>query len=53
MALQMHLAVQGGFASRMGARDRLAVRMVAEMLAVEVFFEVITTRESLQTISCR
>lgn len=37
----------------MGAQDGLAVRMVAEMLAVEVFFEVATTRESFQAISIR
>ncbi len=53
MILQMHCAVQGSIAPGMGTYDRLTVRMVAEMLAMEVLFEVAATRESLQAISCR
>jgi hypothetical protein len=53
MVLQMHFVVQGHIAPRMGIYDRLTVRIVAEMLAMEVLFEVATTRESFQAISCR
>jgi hypothetical protein len=38
MVLQISFAVQDDIATGMGARDRLAVRIVAEMLAIEVCF---------------
>lgn len=50
MILQVYLAVQGDFISRIGARDPLAVRIVAEILMVEVFFKIAATRKSLQAI---
>lgn len=53
MVLQVHFACQGHVAPGMVTHDRLTVRMVAEMLAMEVLFEVATTRKSLQAISCR
>lgn len=37
----------------MGARDRLTVWVVAEMLALKMLFEVAATRESLLAISGR
>ncbi len=53
MVLQMHFAVQGNVAPGMGTYDRLTVRIVAEMLAMEVLLEVTARRESLQAISGR
>ena len=53
MILQKHCAVQDHVAPGMGARDWLTVWMVAEMLAMEVLFEVAASRESLQAIGGR
>jgi len=53
MVLQMHFVCQDSFTLGMGTCDRLTVQMVAEMLAMEVLFEVVTTGESFQAISCR
>ncbi len=40
MILQVHFAFQGSFAPRMRAYDRLSVRMMAEVLPMEVLFQV-------------
>ncbi len=40
VVLQMLCAIQADVAPRMGARDRLTVRMVAKMLAIEMLLEV-------------
>ena len=48
MVLQMLCAIQADVAPRMGARDRLTVRMVAKMLAMEMLLEVAARRECLQ-----
>ena len=53
MILQKHCTVQDHVAPRMGARDWLTIRMVAEMLAMEVLFEVAASRESFQAITDR
>lgn len=53
MVLQVHCAVQDHVAPGVWARDRLTVGMVAEVLAMEVLFEVAATCESLQAISYR
>jgi len=53
MALQMHFASQGNVAPGMGTHDRLTVRIVAEMLAMEVLLKVAATGESPQAINCR
>jgi len=47
MVLQMHFIVQGHVVPGMGTYDRLTVQIVAEVLAMEVLFEVATTGESL------
>jgi len=49
----MHCDIQEDVVPKMGAHDRLPVRMVAEMLTVEVLFKVAATRESLQAIGSR
>lgn len=48
MILQLHCADQNNVAPWVGTRDRLTVRMVTEMLAVEVLLEVAATGERLQ-----
>ncbi|KAI4089535.1 MAG: hypothetical protein L6R37_008028, partial [Teloschistes peruensis] len=53
MTLQMHCAVQDHVAPGIGARDRLTVGMVAEMLAMKMLLEVAASRECLQAISGR
>ena len=53
MILQVHCAVQGSVATGMRTRNRLVVRMVAEVLALEVLLEIAATSESLQAIRCR
>lgn len=45
--LQIHCAIQEDVAPRIEAHDWLTVRIMAEMLTVEVLFEVAATRESL------
>ena len=51
MVLQMRFASQFDVAPGMGARGWLIFWMVAEMLAMEVLFEVAASRESLQAIT--
>ena len=51
MVLQMHCAVQDHVALGMEARNWLTIRMVAEMLTMEVLLEVAARRESLQPVS--
>jgi len=53
MILEVHFSCQGNVAPGIGACYRLTVRMVAEMLAMEVLFEVAVTGESPQAFSCR
>ena len=53
MVLQMHFARQCDVGPWMGARDWMIVKMVAEMLAMEVLLEVAGSRESLQAITGR
>ena len=51
MVLQMHFASQFDIAPGMGARNGLTLWMVAEMIAMEVPFEVAANRESFQAIT--
>ena len=53
MILQVHCVVQGNVATGMRTRNRLMVRIVAEVLAMEVLLKVAATSESLQAIRCR
>lgn len=53
MILQIHCAVEDHVAPGVGARNRLTVRMMAEMLAMEILLEIAVTRESLQANSIR
>lgn len=53
MVLHMHFAVQALVALGMRAHDRLTVRIVAQMFAMEVLFEVAATGKGFQAISCR
>ena len=53
MILQILYAVQDHAAPGMGTHDKLTVRMVAKMLAMEVLLEVAASRESLQAITGR
>ncbi len=53
IVLQIHFAVEGSVAPGIGVYDRLIIRMVAEILAIEVHFEVAATSESFQASSCR
>ncbi len=52
MILQVHYAFQGSFAPGMRTRNRLMVRMVAEMLTMEMLLQVAAAGKSLQAISC-
>ena len=47
---QMHCPIQDQVASGMGTGNRLTVRMVAKMLAMEVLLEVAARRGGLQLI---
>jgi len=47
MILQVHFLCQGSFALGMGTCDGLMVRMVAEVLTMEMLLQVAATRESL------
>ena len=51
MILQIHCAVEDHVAPGVGARNRLTVWMMAEMLAIEVLLEIAATPESLQANS--
>jgi len=53
MILQVHFSCQGSFAPGMRTRNRLMVRMVAEMLTMEMLLQVAAAGESFQAISCR
>ena len=53
MILQIYCALQGHVVSGIGARDRLIVGMVAEMLAMEMLLKVAASREYLWAISGR
>ncbi len=53
MILQIHYAFEDYVAPGVGARNRLTVWMMTEMLAVEVLLEVAATRERLQSLSIR
>ncbi len=53
MVLQMRFVFQGSFASRMRTYDRLTVRMMAEVLPMEVLFQVAVAVEGLQACLCR
>ncbi len=53
MVLQMPCAIQGNVAPGMRTRNRLMVRMVAEVLTMEMLLQIAATGESLQAISCR
>ena len=53
MILQVHCVVQGNVVTGMRIPNRLMVRMVAEVLAMEVLLKVAATSESLQAIRCR
>lgn len=47
----MRFASQGNVAPGIGIHDRLTIRMVAEMLAMEVLLKVAATSESPQAIN--
>ncbi len=47
MILQMHCAVKGSAKPRMGTCNRLTIRMVAEVLAMEVPFQLRAAGERL------
>lgn len=53
MIPQMHFAFQGSFAPRMRAYDWLTVQMMAEVLPMEVLFQVAVAVEGLQASLCR
>jgi len=53
MALQMRFIVEGSVAMVIGAYEPLIVWMVAEILAMEVHFEVAAIGDSFQASSCR
>ena len=48
MILQIHDAFEDHVAPGMGARNRLTVWMMTEMLAMEMLLEITATRERLQ-----